>query len=133
MDDLISRQSAINVVNAICERCGKYKEYNGVMCGACALDGVEDLIEDLPSAEPEDSTPVSWIKCEDGLPEFGTVVLITNEKNHVRCGQYRGVDLIHNSTGRYLWRWKGNVREIVTAWAPLPNPYREEDHESNKD
>lgn len=52
MTDLISRQEAIDVVNAICERCGKYKEYNGVMCGACALDGVEDSIEDLPSAEP---------------------------------------------------------------------------------
>jgi predicted amidophosphoribosyltransferase len=52
MSDLINRQAAIDVVNAICERCGKYKEYNGVMCGACALDGVEDSIEDLPSAEP---------------------------------------------------------------------------------
>ncbi len=52
MTDLISRQAAIDVVNAICDRCGKYKEYNGVMCGACALDGVEDSIEDLPSAEP---------------------------------------------------------------------------------
>ena len=53
MSDLIGRQAAQDVVNAICERCGKYKEYNGVMCGTCALDGVEDSIEDLPSAEPE--------------------------------------------------------------------------------
>jgi len=53
MSELISRQAAQDVVNAICERCGKYKEYNGVMCGTCALDGVEDSIEDLPSAEPK--------------------------------------------------------------------------------
>lgn len=52
MSDLIRREDAISVVNAICERCGKYKEYDGVMCGTCALDGVEDSIEDLPSAVP---------------------------------------------------------------------------------
>ena len=53
MDDLISRQAAIDAVNKICDRCGEHKKYDGVMCGTCYLDGVADIIEDLPSAPPE--------------------------------------------------------------------------------
>jgi len=53
MSDLISRQAALDAINEICERCGEGKKYNGVMCGACNLDGVADIVEDLPSAQPE--------------------------------------------------------------------------------
>ena len=53
MDDLISRQAAIDAVNKICDRCGEHKKYDGVMCGTCYLDGVADIIEDLPSAQPD--------------------------------------------------------------------------------
>ena len=55
MGDLIERQAAIDAVNKICDRCGENKKYNGVMCGTCYLDGVADIIEDLPSAQPEPS------------------------------------------------------------------------------
>ena len=53
MGDLISRQAALDAINEICERCGEGKKYNGVMCGACNLDGVADIVEDLPSAQPD--------------------------------------------------------------------------------
>ena len=56
MRDLISRQAAIDAVNKICDRCGEHKKYDGVMCGTCYLDGVVDIIEDLPSAQPEPLT-----------------------------------------------------------------------------
>ena len=52
MSDLISRQVAIDAVNKICDRCGEHKKYDGVMCGTCYLDGVADIIEDLPSVQP---------------------------------------------------------------------------------
>lgn len=51
--DCISRQDAIDALNEICDRCGEGEKYNGVMCGACYMDGAVDCIEALPSAQPE--------------------------------------------------------------------------------
>lgn len=55
MSDLISRQAAIDAFKKICNRCGEYKKNNGVMCGACYLDDGISIVEDLPSAQPEQS------------------------------------------------------------------------------
>ena len=65
-----------------------------------------------------------WIPVSERLPEKGTVVLITNCINHVRCGQFRGLDGRNEE-----WIWKGNTIEIVSAWMPLPKPYKEQEHE----
>ena len=54
-DDLISRDYVLSKFKEQCDRCGKYKEYNGVMCSCCALDDAIDYVEDAPSAEKTDS------------------------------------------------------------------------------
>ena len=47
--DLISRDYVLSKFKEQCDRCGKYKENNGVMCRCCALDDAIDYVEDAPS------------------------------------------------------------------------------------
>lgn len=65
-----------------------------------------------------------WIPCSEGLPKKGEVVLITNGKGNVRCGQYRSEHDVRGGT--HYWWWKGKTVETVIAWMPLPEPYRED-------
>lgn len=65
-----------------------------------------------------------WIPCSERLPEKGEVVLITNGKGNVRCGQYRSEHDVRDGT--HYWWWKGKTVETVLAWMPLPKPYRED-------
>ena len=53
MSDLISRQAAVDALDAVCDReCEYSKQQRSVMCGACRLGSAFDAIDDLPSAEP---------------------------------------------------------------------------------
>ena len=52
MDDLISRQAAIDALDAICDReCEYPKKQRAVMCASCHLGSAFDAIDELPSAE----------------------------------------------------------------------------------
>ena len=63
-----------------------------------------------------------WIPVTEALPEVKEMVLITNNKGHVRCGQYQGTYDGKN----YRWWWKHNTLEEVLAWMPLPEPWKGE-------
>lgn len=65
-----------------------------------------------------------WIPCSERLPEKGNVVLITNDKGNVRCGQYRGVWSFYERPTE--WVWRGNTVETVIAWRYLPEAYEVE-------
>lgn len=68
-----------------------------------------------------------WIPCSERLPKKGEVVLITNGKGNVRCGQYRSEYDVRDGT--HYWWWKGKTVESVIAWMPLPKPYKGGDGE----
>ena len=52
MDDLISRQAAIDALDAICDReCEYPRKQRAVMCASCHLGSAFDAIDELPSAE----------------------------------------------------------------------------------
>ena len=72
-------------------------------------------------------TQTEWIPCSERLPKMKEIVLITNDKGNVRCGQYRGVGFFSKNDGRPHWIWKGNTLETVVAWMPLPKPYEVEE------
>ena len=82
------------------------------------MDNIVDRINTLPSAEAK------WIPCSERLPKKGEVVLITNGKGNVRCGQYRSEYDVRYE--KHYWWWKGKTVETVLAWMPLPEPYRED-------
>ena len=65
---------------------------------------------------------VNWTPCSERLPEEKQVVLISNGKGHVRCGQYRG--LAFRDSNPTQWWWKNKTIETVMAWMPLPEPYK---------
>lgn len=53
MSDLISREAAIDALDAICEReCEYSKPQRAVMCGACRLGSAFDVVGELPSVQP---------------------------------------------------------------------------------
>lgn len=52
--DLIERQAAIDALDAVCDReCEYSKQQRSVMCGACRLGSAFDVIDELPSAQPD--------------------------------------------------------------------------------
>ena len=82
------------------------------------FDKANQIIHDALSAGD------GWIPCSERLPEKGEVVLITNGKGNVRCGQYRSEHDVRDGT--HYWWWKGKTVETVLAWMPLPEPYIED-------
>jgi len=62
MDDLISRQAAIE---AICKE-GTRLERNGTVAMCEIKQWCIDLLERLPSAQPEPAIPLSWIEGQIG-------------------------------------------------------------------
>lgn len=104
MDDLISRQAAIDVVSDLYwmdERLLKFKK---------EIDATFDKINNLPSAQPEPQ----WIPVSERLPEYGTQVLAIHKD-----GDYELNHVIDEEDGE--WFLNG-----VIAWMPLPEPYEEQ-------
>jgi hypothetical protein len=93
-------------------------------CEVCFSElDVVNLIDAQPTVDAEPR----WIPVSERLPKMKEIVLITNDKGHVRCGQYRGVGFFSKNDGRPHWNWKGNTLETVVAWMPLPKPYEVEE------
>ena len=51
--DVISRRAVIDALDALCDReCEYSKQQRGFMCGACRLGSAFDVIDELPSVQP---------------------------------------------------------------------------------
>lgn len=117
MNDLISRQMAIDALNDYFARIEKLKR-RGLTTGekAISLDTV-GTIETLPSTQPERK----WIPCRERLPEDDTEVLVY---------------LFENNKSPYIaWVCDGcwfteefqvEKENYPKAWMPLPEPYRKD-------
>ena len=90
-------------------------EYDRVHVGKPG--GARKLMVDAPEVQPEPK----WISCKECLPEIGDYVICSQENGDVGEGKLLpdGNWLILYESAVYGIRW-------VTAWMPLPEPYREE-------
>ena len=86
--------------------------YDEDQLGKISLEAMDMLIS---------MTKEKWIPVSEWLPEEKQVVLISNGKGHVRCGQYQG--LAFRDSNPTQWWWKNTTIETVMAWMPLPEPY----------
>ena len=84
-----------------------YDEYE---VGQITLEAMDSIMSMIPK----------WIPCNERLPKEKQVVLITNGKGHVRCGQYQ---CLLRDLDPTKWWWKNKTIETVMAWMPLPTPY----------
>ena len=115
MDDLISRQAAIDAINKAFER-------------VFAWDGTSPLgdkvLESLPSAQPEQR----WIPCSERLPEMGSTVLMQN------TGGWMFVATYAVTPKRKYWAVLEHdyALDEAIAWMPLPEPYKAEREASDE-
>lgn len=110
--DSISRQAAIDVADAVWS-----------VTGDKNVAKVWDQIKDLPSAQPEQR----WIPVSERLPEEYGNYLISIDGEEPDIGTInpndpRGWSLC-DANGFY---WASDKALNITAWMPLPEPYKKE-------
>ena len=112
MDDLISRQAAIDAIRAF------YDEYIVYDNGK----SIEDLISELPSAQPR------WIPVTERLPKDDDWQLVTilDESGDT---PYRYSDFGWYLEAAECWIVDANQRRDIIAWTPLPEPWKGEKDE----
>jgi len=96
MDDLISRQAAIDALS-------QYPFEKVVNCVS--------IIEELPSAQPEQR----WISVSERLPE---------PRIDVWCNSDMGQMVGYYEENVETWYGRDYLELMVTAWMPLPEPYK---------
>ncbi len=104
MKDLIDRQEAIRIASGYCHTANIAKE-----------------LERLPSAQPEQR----WIPCGDRLPKDEEEVMVSihddsgdSVYDYTSSGWYA-------AAGKF-WVVDNEINRRVTAWMPLPEPYKAE-------
>lgn len=101
MDDLISRQTAIDAINGL----PKWIDTEHGVCLDYA-DVIAVLSEHLPSALSQ------WTLCNEQPPKEYGDYLVTWKNGTVSMLSYYDVDAVRNIFGNY-----------VKAWMPLPKAY----------
>lgn len=95
------------------------------ICEKCDLGGYLDEIRKCLSGENNTeitrfSRDSDWIPVSERLPEVGEYVLGTNEYDEVMIYRY-GWNSRHS---RKMFFHECGAAAIITAWMPLPEPYR---------
>lgn len=123
MSDLISRQAAIDALQKEINK--GIPPFDDVMGSIrCGVRLARNIIEDLPSAQPH------WIPCSDRLPNSNGCYLVW--RPHFWGGEI-GMPAICYFDGQNTWHDSYGVdfertlhTDDVTAWMPLPDPYKGE-------
>ena len=119
MSDYIDRQAALNAINIEREYMTRRQEW-----------GAEHIlthygyriIADMPSAEVEPVRHGKWIPVAERLPDLW-------DERYLVSLAWGGVGVMeYKSTGFHNYGSFSPVPiEIVTAWMPLPEPYKEDE------
>ena len=111
-DDLISRQAAIDAMEQAKEQYFDRKVIIGKM---------QDIVNNLPSAQQEQR----WIPCSERLPEPRVDVWTCSDIGQIQGYYEEHVGIWYASFGQ----GRDYLELYVTAWMPLPEPYKAERRE----
>lgn len=78
-----------------------------------------DILERMPTSDVPERNVGKWISVTERLPKLGEKVLVST-KHTVFTQVFK---CIHGTPDR--WGWEHNSIKKVTAWMPLPEPYKE--------
>lgn len=109
MDDLISRQEAIDAI---------YHHFPSV-----SRTRARTMLHEVPSAQPEQK----WIPCNERLPEDGRYLVTRFDFVTNTCF----LDILWYEKGVW-WNRLYTGDFAVIAWMPLPEPYREGEQDENR-
>ena len=112
MSDLIERQEAIDAIDKAFERSNPLNGY----IRAFMVNVISEVMK-MPSAQPEQR----WIPVSKRLPKVGHSVLFSQRRMYTREGCLQA----DGKWWQYRWNEMLNADQ-VTAWIPLPEPYRED-------
>lgn len=116
MNDLISRQVAIRKIKKTMDKSAKGDVGN--FFNTIKQQDI-NILKSLPTVQ---STP-QWIPCSERLPENCSLVLVTDTWQGTR------VDLAYCVDKRfYEDSYDTDATATITAWMPLPEPYKEDDN-----
>ena len=128
MNDLIDRQAALDAMETWdkfgCDPDGKLVRYDDDKhyIPYVHYEDMVHAIKHLPSAQPEQR----WIPCSERLPEqYGNYLISIHGEDEPDIGTInpndkRGWSLC-DANG---FHWASDKKLIVTAWMPLPEPYK---------
>lgn len=106
--DTISRQAAIDNLKRHLNETDVPDSYPGI------FNAIEEWLDDweVPSAQPEQR----WIPCSERLPE---------PRIDVWCNSDMGQMVGYYEENVETWYGRDYLELMVTAWMPLPEPYKE--------
>ena len=114
MDDLISRQAAIDELNKL-----DVSDGVGISAIACGVqEAAISAIQNLHSAQPEQR----WIPCSERLPSYCEDVILSIGKY---CNVGYLVAVNDETDGEWYYSGWYHPTYDVSAWMPLPDPYKE--------
>lgn len=97
---------------------------------ARAADTIEELSAKLATANIERSTAYyndGWIPCSERLPDKGGTYLVTQERYRLDDRLYKKPVVVETAFAEFNFMndvWNRARHLKVTAWMPLPEPYK---------
>ena len=117
MDDLISRQAAIEAIDAEIIVTGRVNAES--VRGYVNL--IADRIKRLPSAQPE-----RWIPVSERSPNGQTEVIVSCVDDSGDT-KFRYTSSGWVTTDGEYWIVDNEINPFVVAWMPMPDPYKGEE------
>lgn len=131
MIELIDREQVLQTFDQYCERCDQpYRGDGYLTCKHCRFRDARSIIRSCPAGV----SMSQWIPRDDSLPKYDKVVLLSHKDLGVFAGYLAKSSDFKAAKGGFeiinINKWWSATSEDdfafdeITAWMPLPEPYK---------